>query len=85
MGKASRKLKQALKEHEDSTDKSTINTNLYNQQNNQEVYDNKIHNIALLIYANLIKYTQDEGYPLCEFLDLTNIENYIRWIMAYYR
>ena len=47
--------------------------------------EEKITNVAYLIREHIFDYVKEEAYPLCEFLDLTNIENYIRWIMAYYR
>ena len=85
MGKASRKLKANLKSSEDSNDNSNVEEQENPQISNEELYDENTYKAALLIYAKLNKYSQDESYPLCESLDTKNIENYLRWIMAYYR
>lgn len=87
MGKANRKLDDnddihrqknlATFNHElDVHDDGIVISNQYNKA------DEKVHKIALMIQQQLVEYTTSEAYPICEFLDIVNVENYVKWILS---
>lgn len=41
-----------------------------------------VMNTAILLRSRLIQYAEDNSYPLCEFLDLENVYNFIQWILV---
>lgn len=34
-----------------------------------------------LIKQNILEYVNNEGYPLCEYLDFYNVEKYVKWLL----
>ena len=34
-----------------------------------------------LIKQNILEYVDNGGYPLCEYLDFYNLENYVKWLL----
>jgi hypothetical protein len=45
------------------------------------LYNEKVYDTSLEIQKELIKYSQEGGYTLCEYLDFPNIENYVIWLL----
>ena len=41
----------------------------------------KIEDISFEIKDAFINYTIDNGYPLCEYLDIDNVKNYVEWLL----
>ena len=46
------------------------------EQCNQQVRD-----VAAIIRLRCLQYAEEEAYPLCEFLDNSNVENYVNWLL----
>ena len=47
----------------------------------RQVEEEKIMDTSVLLRARLMDYTEHGAYPLCEFLDINNVENYVRWVL----
>lgn len=41
----------------------------------------KIEDISFEIKDAFINYTIDNGYPLCEYLDIDNVKNYVEYLL----
>lgn len=80
MGKAKRQLMDALNScyyEDNNTNQEKVDNYVY--ENNE----NHLIDTTILLRKRLIKYAEDEALPLCEFLDFTNVENYIKWLLNY--
>lgn len=85
MGKAKRLLNAARKEVFNDV------KNQYNNELDQEydhgIYeddndvDKKIVDLSYDIREALFDYTNNTSYPLCEYLDIENMINYIKWVL----
>lgn len=82
MGKAKRKLIAArkayydyvyddcdLEEQQPDFETKRIETEMYNTDT------------AFILQQRLIEYAMENNWPLCEFLDLENVENFIQWML----
>lgn len=81
MGKAKRKLEEARKAL------NHIEIPVRNESeldNSRDVIFEKDYliNTAILLRRRLVQYVESEGYPMCEFLDLENMTNYIDWCLS---
>ena len=38
---------------------------------------------VFILRDNLMKYTDDCVIPLCEYLDINNVENYLNWVVKH--
>jgi hypothetical protein len=85
MGKSSRELNKAVKEcyadevqdNKDNNDDYDIGT----EEDNIKEEEEKIQTVTMNIKTELTNYIQDNGLPLCEYLDYDNINQYIRYIL----
>jgi|UniRef100_A0A6C0J114 hypothetical protein len=76
MGKASRELnlaREAMYKQETKNDEN--NTEDYIKPTNNLFEEN----VAYHVQQAMIKYTSDNSYALCEYLDLDNLINFIYW------
>lgn len=46
----------------------------------QEIYD---FDTAFLLQQELIKYTVENAWPLCEYLDLVNTKNFVMYLLRH--
>lgn len=80
MGKASR----TLNEERNKIYKENIETDFLNTDNeNIKKYNNekKLHKVALEIKKEMIDFCQNDSYPLCEYLEIENIEVLLKYII----
>ena len=82
MGKAKRKLNKARKEYfksfEESDDKEYVNI----CENDYELnYDIKLEITSNNIREYIFDYVRENSLPICEFLDIDNMKNYINWLI----
>jgi hypothetical protein len=81
MGKAKQQLIKAL----DSIyyeENDTIQEKVYDKY----MYENDEKHLidtTIILHKRLTEYAENGAWPLCEFLDFTNVENYIKWILNY--
>lgn len=86
MGKAEKKLDFEKRKIIDSYDDYySINNNndleQVSNENNQENDDFYINETANIIQHKIFEYVYRGMHPLCEYLDIDNIENYVRWLL----
>jgi len=82
MGKAKRKLMAARKacyERIDDGRPKEAPPDYKAKKLEAEMYDT---DTACILQQRLIAYAEENNWPLCEFLDLENVENFIHWILA---
>ena len=88
MGKTNRKLDDDIDVHRRKHHSTNVGFNELDVRNDGIVISNhynadeKVHQIAIMIQEQLVEYTTSAAYPICEFLDIINIENYIKWILT---
>ncbi len=84
MGKAKRQLnavrKEIFKEIERKYSPSEHESNSSLESNNEEK-DTKIIDLAYYIRQALFDYIDETAYPLCEYLDINNMINYVKWVV----
>jgi hypothetical protein len=81
MGKASRILNEERNKiytENIETDFPHIDNNKNNQKYNNE---KKLHKVALEIKKEMINFCQNESYPLCEYLEIENVEVLLKYIL----
>lgn len=68
-----------------SYDSDDDDNNIQSFQNDEEQQDKEkyIIDTAVILRKSLIEYAEQGAWPLCEFLDFTNVENYIKWLLTY--
>lgn len=47
----------------------------------QQIEDEYLFETVLELQKALIDFTNDGGYPLCEFLDIQNVENFVNYLL----
>jgi hypothetical protein len=52
------------------------------QEYQKEEDDLYINETANIIRGKIFEYLHDGAYPLCEYLDINNLENYVRWLLS---
>lgn len=52
--------------------------NIINNEEEKNVYMNET---ARIIRQNILEYADNGGYPLAEYLDIFNVENYLKWLI----
>ena len=80
MGKASR----TLNEERNKIYTENIETDFPNTDNEiNQKYNNekKLHKVALEIKKEMIDFCQNDSYPLCEYLEIENIEVLLKYIL----
>lgn len=53
-----------------------------NQESQKEENENYINETAILIRQKIFEYVNDGVYPLCEYLSIDNVENYVKWLLS---
>ena len=55
-----------------------------NQESQKEENENEnyINETAILIRQKIFEYVNDGVYPLCEYLSIDNVENYVKWLLS---
>lgn len=43
--------------------------------------EEKIKNASVLLRKRMIEYSKENYLPLCEYLDISNVHNFVTWIM----
>jgi len=49
------------------------------QKEDNEIY---INETAILIREKILEYVNDGVHPLCEYLSIDNVENYVKWLLS---
>jgi len=49
------------------------------QKEEDELY---INETAILIRQKIFEYVHDGIHPICEYLSIDNVENYVRWLLS---
>ena len=76
MGKSKRQLEKERKK--------IYNEEIYiTSQENIEEKQNDIKETTILIQKELLRFCNENSWPLCEYLDLQNIENFVEWLLIY--
>ena len=57
------------------------NENDFDEKYEKEECDLYISETAIIIRNKILEYTDNNFYPLCEYLNFDNIENYIKWLL----
>tara|TARA_Y100000389_G_scaffold190247_1_gene214902 strand:+ start:699 stop:953 length:255 start_codon:yes stop_codon:yes gene_type:complete len=82
MGKSRRELNKALKEcYADEVQDNNDDYDIGTEEDNIKEEEEKIQTVTMNIKTELTNYIQDNGLPLCEYLDYDNINQYIRYIL----
>lgn len=80
MGKASRTLNEERNKiytENIETDFPNIDNEINQKYNNEK----KLHKVALEIKKEMINFCQNDSYPLCEYLEIENIEVLLKYIL----
>ena len=81
MGKALRNLKKSVKECYEEEYVYEEPEEEYVHDDDNDEYDEKLINASFKIKCALIDYSHDSGLPLCEYLDIENVKNYLVWLL----
>ncbi len=87
MGKAKRLLNQARHEIFSEISRKYDNTYMEDKDTYVDVDEDehdeatKIIDLAWDIRETLFTYVNDIAYPLCEYLDMDNMINYVEWVL----
>ena len=84
MGKAKRQLNAARKEifkEIRSKYNSPSDEPKASASRDEAVNDAKIIDLAYYIRQSLFDYIDETAYPLCEYLDIENMINYVKWVV----
>ena len=81
MGKALKNLKKSIKECYEEEFVHEEPEEVIEDNSAEEVYEEKIENASFKIKCSLINYSMESGLPLCEYLDIENVKNYVRWLL----
>lgn len=88
MGKSKNILQKARKEYFKSLEKK-LDKNKYEEEENIEEDGEseaerrvKFINVAHEIHSELLAYSRNNSMPLCEYLNIENVENYISWLKS---
>ena len=82
MGKAKRKLNAARKEiFREMCRKGEPIGKYYMNVNTTMDENTKLCDLAFEIRTALFTFVDETGYPLCEYLDIDNVVNYLRWVL----
>lgn len=84
MGKSSRNLKSNLKADYDhiNNEGNIKDENKILEKSHKDIHNEKVYDTSLLIYKQLIEYSQNTGVPMCEYLNIKEIQNYVNWMLT---
>lgn len=80
MGKAKRKLMAAREDCYDPICNEPPEVH-EDPEYKRQLEEEKIIDTSVLLRDRLMDYTEHGAYPLCEFLDINNVKNYVRWVL----
>ena len=83
MGKTSTKLvidKYYEDETSDDDDDEEFGVDICQENLNKE-YD---YDSAVLLYDKIMEYVKEGYYPICEYLNLNDVERFLKWILEQY-
>ena len=98
MGKATRELKEALKncyqteneslkkngqQQDQQENQDYTNETDYDEYSDQEDEEYYTFETTYILRQRLFEYVEDHCEPLCEFLSLEELDNYIEWLFMY--
>lgn len=90
MGKAKTQLNKARKEcfSQLSTEipkhvleREAAESAYYVAEMRQIHYEEKVSNVISQVREELLHYAEANGYPLCEYLTYSNVEQFLQWLM----
>lgn len=83
MGKSSRKLLIARKECYEDESFSDVEDSTVDicQENLNKEYD---YDSAVFLYDKIMEYVKEGYYPMCEYLNLNDVERFLQWILEQY-
>ena len=55
--------------------------NDFDEKYEKEYSDLYISETSMIIRNKILEYTNNNFYPLCEYLNFDNVENYIKWLL----
>lgn len=86
MGKSSRILKANLDDEYNRMTKEVYgedkDDDISLERSPEEIFNEKLYNTSLKIYNELLEYSKKTGVPMCEYLNLEEVENYVKWILT---
>ena len=88
MGKATRKLSAVRKEEcfEPIQSKPLEPSSMKNEEEYEIEYETEKKEMyrietSFLIHKRLMQFVEEGAYPLCEFLDVESIDDFVQWIL----
>lgn len=84
MGKSSRNLKSNLKaDYDNINNEGNIkDENNIPEKSHKDIHNEKVYDTSLIIYNQLIEYSQNTGVPMCEYVNIKEIQNYVNWMLT---
>ena len=52
------------------------------EQFKKEISNLYMSETSMIIHNKILEYADTNFYPLCEYLNIDNVENYINWLLA---
>lgn len=88
MGKAKQKLMDARKACFDNMETDNSSHVVIKEEECLDEYDDIEKNemylldTSIMLRKRLIEYADEGSYPLCEYLDIDNVEIYLEWLLT---
>lgn len=85
MGKTKRILNKARKEYFKELEKKINNSDneeVYEEPEiEEESYETKLDRVSYYVRRLIFDYVKEEALPMCEYLNMENVSNYINWVI----
>ena len=85
MGKANKKLASALHKEYEALSKK-YNPDIIDSDNDliniKPTHDELVSDLSVEIEKKLLTYSNDNGVPLCEYMDHDNMKNFVNWLLS---
>ena len=77
-------IKQKFDRDEDQYQNDEFEDTCYETQQESQKEENEIYinETAILVRQKIFEYVNDRVHPLCEYLSVDNVENYVRWLLS---
>jgi hypothetical protein len=78
-------IKRKFNKYEDTLVNDELLDDIYfenNQESQKEDNEIYINETAILIRQKIFEYVNDGVHPLCEYLSVDNVENYVKWLLS---
>ena len=62
--------------------KGVCSENEFDEKYEKEYSELYMTETAMIIRNKILEYTDKNFYPLCEYLNFDNVENYIKWLLG---